>query len=143
MIKKALIENFLRLNGIPLHAEDEIIRSALIEARWHEDDVEVALLVLKGNRQNETVEVTAARQLFHSDDARVAPETLSSLLGVTVNIDSNQLYAVYHDTEAQTVERHPVLTASLLVFGAFILGLAMMYAMKIGPFHQPVEHFVF
>ncbi|MBX2866792.1 hypothetical protein KTR10_02475 [Candidatus Kaiserbacteria bacterium] len=142
MIKKRLIENFLKLNGIPLDAEDQIIRSALVEARWHEEDVEVALLVLKGNRQNDTVEVTAARQLFHSD-ARVAPETLSSLLGVTVNIDSNQLYAVYRDDEKYDPVLHPALTTLFLIAGAFVIGLAMMYAMRIGPFHQPVEHFVF
>jgi len=142
MIKKALVENFLRLNGIPMDAKDEIIRSALIEARWHEDDVEVALLVLKGNRQNDTVEVTAARQLFHSD-ARIAPETLSSLLGVTVNIDSNQLYAVYQDDDKYEPVAHPALMTLFLIAGAFVVGLAMMYVMKIGLFHQPVEHFIF
>ena len=142
MIKKSLIENFLRLNGIPLNAEDEVIRSALVEAKWHEEDVEVALLVLKGNKKDDTVEVTAARQLFHSD-ARVAPETLSSLLGVTVNIDSNQLYAVYQDDKQYEPVTHPFLMTMFLVAGAFVIGLAMMYAMKIGPFHQPVEHFVF
>jgi|GEM_PF-1344259 len=143
MIKKELIENFLRLNDIPLDAQDDIIRSALVKARWHEDDVEVALLILKGNTHNDSVEVTAARQLFHSD-THVAPETLSSLLGVSVNIDSEQLYAVYHgDSYTTDNVMSPFYAALLATFGALLIGTAMMYVMEIGPFHVPVEHFTF
>lgn len=145
MISKEHVENFLKLNGIPPTAADEEIRSALITARWHKDDVEVALLMLRGKKggEEEDSEIIAARQLFRSD-MRVAPETLSSLLGVDVKMNADRISAVY---QKQATIRTSALSIAFFTLFALIIvfaaALGFMYAMHIGPFYVPVEQFTF
>lgn len=142
MIQKAQVENFLRLNGIPATAPDEEIRSALISASWHEDDVEIALMVLRGQKGSEApedVEVIAARQLFHSD-ARVSPKLLSSLLGVPVHSKEGSVRAVYRKElsyKVMLMRAIVIVLLSLLIGGVFIFFL--MYAFDMGIFHTPAE----
>lgn len=93
MPQKAHIENFLRINGIPHDASDEVIRTALISARWHEKDADVALLVLrdKPTEGHESAPLISARQLFGVDDMRLAPETLTSLLGIEIKLSGKKI----------------------------------------------------
>jgi len=105
MLEKEHIENFLRLNGILCTAPDEEIHGALLAARWHEDDVAAALVVLRGGEKSkevspETKRMASARQLFRSDN-HLAPETLASLLGVEIKLHGNVLSAVDVQEELQ------------------------------------------
>ena len=55
MIEKRSVEAFLKVNGIPATAKDEEIRSVLLSARWNNNEVDTALMVLKENvLSNET-----------------------------------------------------------------------------------------
>lgn len=134
MIEKEHLENFLRLNGISPTAPDEEIRSALITAKWHDRDVEVALMVLRGEKGGADIEMIAAHHLFHTD-ARVAPETLSKLLGMDVRINGNELRASYHkaDADRQAVVFYIVLTIVALL-GTAVAALGLMYYFSIEPF---------
>lgn len=140
MVHKQHVENFLRLNGIPMTAPDEEIRSALFTARWHADDVEVALLALRGEVGKEDIEVITARQLFHTD-SKISPEALSSLLGITINAKSGHVHEVYHKED---IRHQPFLyfTLVLVLAGliAFIGIVFAMYALHVGPFYSPIEH---
>ncbi len=85
MIDKHHVEELLRLNGVQATAPDEEIKSVLISARWHEKDVETALLVLRENKQSHETHVERLNKVFTSDDA-LQPELISSLLGVDVDV---------------------------------------------------------
>lgn len=141
MVEKEHLENFLRLNGISPTAPDEEIRSALITAKWHDTDVEVALMVLRGEKGGEDIEMIASRQLFHSD-AHIAPETLSKLLGMHVQIGRNQLRASYNkaDADRKTAIFYTWLTIAS-VLGAGLLALFLMYSFQVGPFYAAAEVF--
>lgn len=93
MVKKAHIENFLRLNGLSVENSDEEIQSLLITARWQEQDALDAIAVLRGTKletNEEQVEDMARDELFRGN-AKLSPESLSSLLGVDVEVASTAL----------------------------------------------------
>ncbi|NCN52227.1 hypothetical protein GW943_00220 [Candidatus Parcubacteria bacterium] len=125
MIQKAHIENFLRINGIPPDSPDEEIRTALISARWQDDDVEVALLVLRGQTETEDVHVVAARKLFHSD-SRVSPKVLSTLLGINIHSKDENVTAYYSKRVVEKEESH---TFAILVSALILAAVAVTAAM--------------
>ncbi len=86
MLEKNNIEAFLRVNGIAPTAKDEEIRSVLLSARWNNDEVDTALMVLKENIKDQTTHVDTLHKVFNSDK-RLSAAEISSLLGITVNID--------------------------------------------------------
>lgn len=136
MIQKAHLENFLRINGIPPTADDEEIRTALISARWKDDDVEVALMVLKGHTSEEDFKIVSARRLLHTD-SRIAPEQLSELLGIQIKNHDGHVTEYYSKYVTETEESHTVLVVvSALVIAAITI-LAGMYLFQVGPFHVP------
>jgi hypothetical protein len=85
MIDKHHVEELLRLNGVQATAPDEEIKSVLISARWHEKDVETALLVLRENKLSHETHVERLSKVFVSDEG-LRPELISSLLGVDVDV---------------------------------------------------------
>ena len=138
MVQKEHLENFLRLNGISPTAPDEEIRSALVTANWHDQDVEVALMVLRGEKKGNEVEMIATHQLFHTD-AHIAPEMLSSLLGIDVQVGAHQLRASY-DKASQDREQfiYYVWLISISVLCTVIVAVGGLYLFDIGPFYAPV-----
>ena len=67
MIDKRSIEAFLRVNGIPPTAQDEEIRSVLLSAKWNENEVDTALVVLKENLTNQETHVDTLHKVFNSE----------------------------------------------------------------------------
>lgn len=90
MLDRAHIERFLQLNGVNPSAPDEEIKSILISASWHEDDVNAAIMVLRENKQSNESRVDSIHKVFHSDD-KLRPELVSSLLGIEMGISSNEI----------------------------------------------------
>ena len=83
MFERRHVEELLRINGVPLTAPDEQIKSVLISARWHEKDVETAMTVLRENTVSHETHVDTLQKMFRSDD-KLRPETISALLGVDI-----------------------------------------------------------
>lgn len=140
MVDRLHVENFLRINGIPPTAPDEEIKSALMTAKWHEHDVEIALMALRGEKHGGEVEVIAAHQLLHTD-AHVTPDTLSKLLGVRVELGEDKVTALYKSELSH--ERSLMATVNFIVLAilvAFIGIFIAMYILNIGPFYSPIEH---
>jgi len=109
MVKKAHIENFLRLNGLSVESSDAEIKSLLITARWQEEDALGAIAVLRGthtdSKVNEgEVEDMARKELFHGN-AKLSPESLSSLLGIDVEVKHTALAPDGTSTELQPAPR--------------------------------------
>lgn len=85
MIDRKHIEQILRLNGIESDAPDQQIKELLIRARWHEDDVETALVVLREDPKTKTDKIDAVHKVMHSN-TKLAPDTLNALLGIDVEV---------------------------------------------------------
>ena len=134
MIEKNHIESILKANGIPSTAPDEEIRSILISARWDNNDVDTALMVLKENRDSKATHVDTLHRVFHSDE-RLTPADISSLLGVKVSLSNEGVEKV--EIERRKVERAQSLAALTLALSIVLLGLTyLMYIESAGVFHD-------
>lgn len=90
MISREHVERILRLNGVDPSASDEEIKSVLISAKWHDDDAELGVMVLRENKVTHKERVDTLHKVFTSDE-RLKPETISSLLGIDVDMNSKEL----------------------------------------------------
>ena len=144
MVNKEHILNFLRVNEIPYPSPEEDIRRALGIARWHDDDIQVALLKLRNDSDPYQYNPNNARNIFFSD-IPIAPETLSSLLGVNISLPRARLRA--QNSRANSKDTLTTTVTLLTVFTSVVLGLFVtlfvMYLYNVGPFYTPVENFVF
>jgi hypothetical protein len=134
MIDRRHIEELLRLNGVKETAPDEEIKSVLISARWHEKDIETALVVLRENKDSHATRVERLNKVFTSDD-KLKPELISSLLGVDVDISNDAFGSDPRKnrrslTFGQIVQ---ICCLSILISSACIIG--MMWHLEVGLFH--------
>jgi len=118
MFKRPHIEKMLRVNGIEPTASDEVIKSVLLSAQWHEDDVEAAILVLRENINDHQTRVDSLHKVFRSDD-RLRPETISSLLGIEMGVTSAEIAVRRNRARG---EMTPALMAQIAL-GSLILSL--------------------
>lgn len=134
MIEKKQIETILKANGIPPTADDEEIRSILISARWNNNDVDTALMVLKENKDSKATHVDTLHRVFHSDE-RLSPSDISSLLGVKVSLRDEEVMDV--EDKRRKVERTQTLVSIILALSIVLLGLTyLMYVEQAGLFHS-------
>ena len=138
MFKKEHIEKMLRLNGVSLDDPDDVIKSVLISAQWHEDDVEAAVLVLRENKDSHETHVDSLHKVFRSDE-RLRPETISSLLGIEMDLSSK-------DIEVRRKRVHqPLMPSQVLVMAVISLVLSLifvfaaMWYLETGLFHQTLR----
>lgn len=132
MIEKRNIEAFLKVNGIPPTAKDEEIRSVLLSARWNNNEVDTALMVLKENTKNNETHVDTLHKVFNSDD-RLSGAEISKLLGIDVNLSDNELdlNAKHQLSQNTTV----IITFALsIVIAVSSIGY-LMYKEQAGVFH--------
>lgn len=139
MISKEHLENFLRLNGIPATAPDETIRAALINARWDKQDAEMAVTILRG-KEGEPSHIVHSHKRIHSDTG-LSSETISSLLGVTVRVNSQELQTPLRDSEKDDPQTHWVLLGALIVATAALLGA--LHHFQLGPFYVPNDSLIY
>jgi hypothetical protein len=133
MIEKRNIEAFLKVNGIPPTAKDEEIRSVLLSARWNNNEVDTALMVLKENVKSNETHVDTLHKVFNSDD-RLSSAEITKLLGIDVNLS---------DYEVEGVSQKRQLIENSSAFIVFILSLViafssigyLMYKERAGVFH--------
>lgn len=125
MIDRKHIEDILKLNGVQPGAPDQQIKELLIRARWHEDDVETALVVLRENPKDKKQKIDAVHKIIHSN-AKLAPETLSAILGIDVEVNE---VVERHRKSLQNAYRRQVLSlaAVSILFAAAFLTVAMGY----------------
>ena len=138
MFKKEHIEKMLRLNGVSLDDPDDVIKSVLISAQWHEDDVEAAVLVLRENKDSHETHTDSLHKVFRSDE-RFRPETISSLLGIEMDLSSK-------DIEVRRKRARPALMPSqvlVMTVISLVLSLifvfAVMWYLETGLFHQTLR----
>jgi len=133
MIDREHIEQILRLNGLTPTAPDEEIRSVLISARWHKEDVETAITVLRENVNTHRSRVDTLHDVFLTDK-RLSPEAIRSLLGIDVEVETNELEKMRKSRERLYVfQMISIFLIAILI--AIILILFIMYSTKVGVFH--------
>lgn len=140
MIDREQVAQILRLNGIDISAPADEIKSILLSAKWHEDDVETALTVLREDPNDKKEHVETLHRVFRSDE-KLKPETISALLGVDVEISANERELRRKHAKGQLtagLAMH-ILLISLVLSTIFIFG--SMWLLKVGIFHQTVVDF--
>ena len=134
MIDKRSIEAFLRVNGIPPTAQDEEIRSVLLSAKWNENEVDTALVVLKENVTNQETHVDTMHKVFNSDD-RLSSSEISSLLGIDVALSNDDILDI-NDKRTAVAKWQTISAFTLAVIIALLSVGYLMYQEKAGVFYD-------
>ena len=67
MLDRTHLERVLKINGVSPTAADEEIRAVLLSARYRDDEVNMALLVLRENVDTKAARVDSLQKLMRSD----------------------------------------------------------------------------
>jgi hypothetical protein len=135
MADRRHIESILKVNGIAPTAADEEIKSVLLSARFNDDEVDAALMILRENTKTNETRVDGLHKVFRTDKG-LQPAEITKLLGIDIEL-----------TSAETVNTDPrrfslfelvllSLASSLL---AIVCLLMYMYSEGIGWFHPSAE----
>ena len=134
MLQKKDIETILKINGVSAVAPDEEIRTVLLSARYNNDEVDTAIMVLRENMKTHQTRVEGLHKIFRSDES-LKPSEISALLGIDVQIDE---VATRQSRSRET----NFLQSSLVVIFATIFSVAgvlvAMYIYQVGIFHPVV-----
>lgn len=134
MIEKRNVEAFLRVNGIPPTAKDEEIRSVLLSARWNNNEVDTALMVLKENVVSNETHVDTLHKVFNSDD-RLSSAEITKLLGIEVNLSDHNFTDINH-TYQKTLNHSALITLILSILIAVSSIGYLMYKEQVGFFYD-------
>lgn len=144
MVDREHIINFLRINNISPSASEDAIEEALRIARWRDEDIRTALLKLNNDTDEKRPMEHNPHNLFFSNVA-VAPETLSSLLGIDIAVTHANHFPGDRDSTEYAAYSKMVIVLTILcsvILGVFAT-LFIMYIYDIGPFYSPIESYGF
>lgn len=131
MMQKQDIEKILKINGVSAAAPDEEIRSVLLSARYNNDEVDTAIMVLRENMKTHQTRVEGLHKVFRSDEALNASE-ISALLGIEVTVNDVVV-------DKRRGREMSTLQTALVVVVAVVLALfgvvGAMYYYQVGIFH--------
>jgi hypothetical protein len=131
MFDKRHIESILKINGIATTAPDEEIRSVLVSARFNDDEVQTAMMVLRENTKTNETHVDGLHKVFRTDQA-LKPSEIFQLLGIEVNIESTI-------DKQKEQKKYSLLQVLLLWCTSMIIAATLMmfymYSHEIGLFH--------
>ncbi len=133
MITREHVDNFLRINHVPDNASDEIVKEALIAARWDPTDVMYALRVLHGA---DTGDIEKPFVNLYSDTSKSA-NAISSLLHIDVRLNrelKQQKMPQPHSESFEAAMQNTVIVIVSLGIASGI-GFISMYYLGIGPFY--------
>lgn len=137
MIDRKHIESVLKVNGIPNTAPDEQIRSVLLSARFKEDEVETAIMVLRENIETKETKVDGLHKVFRTDQ-HLKPSEISKLLGIDVDLIEQVSVVAHRKTPAFSVLQFIVLWMTSIILAVATV-LFYMYSHQMGMFHPTVE----
>lgn len=141
MVKRNQIEAILKMNGVEPTSPDEIIRSVLLSARYSENEVDTALMVLRENIKTNKTRVDGLHKVFRTDEG-LKPDEIAQLLGIEVNVSERIEYDDEKDGSDFTFTKSQKITILVIAFTVTIVGFMMyMYIFKIGYFYQSLSTF--
>lgn len=137
MINREQIESLLKINGMSASAPDEHIRSVLLSARYNNDEVDTALMVLREDLVTKQTRVDGLHKIFRSDEA-LQPKEISKLLGIEV--DASQFP---QNDDSQTYRDYAALQYFVVWFFSVAFAvtgiLLYMYMNQVGLFHPTIS----
>jgi hypothetical protein len=131
MLQKKDIEAILKVNGVLPTSPEEEIRSVLISARYNNEDIDTAVMVLRENTVTNKTRVDGLHKIFRSDDA-LRPSEISALLGIDVEVD--HLSIRRNASRDMSIIQNAIVTVVAIVLAIFGVTLAM-YSYQVGVFH--------
>lgn len=137
MITREKVETLLRINGVEPVAPENEIRSILLSARFNDDEVNAALMVLRENTVTKQTNVQTAHKIFRSDQS-LNPKEISQLLGINVSVEEfeiqkHQVRQLSHTQFLMILMISVAIAISSLTF--------IMYVTQIGFFHPKIGAF--
>lgn len=138
MFQRDQIEKLLSLNGVHTTATDDEIKSVLFSARWHKDDVEAAMMVLRENKVTHETHVDSLHKVFRSDD-RLRPETVSALLGIEMEVTSDEISNKRSQRRAGLTSGQFMSIALVSLTLSVIFVLSSMWFLEMGLFHRTLR----
>lgn len=136
MLQKKDIETILKINGVSAVAPDEEIRTVLLSARYNNDEVDTAIMVLRENMKTHQTKVEGLHKIFRTDEA-LKPSEISALLGIDVQIDE------IVTPQDRSTENNFFQSSLVVIFATVfaVIGVVVaMYIYQVGIFH-PVAAF--
>jgi hypothetical protein len=85
MTDRKHIESILKINGLTPTSADEEIKSVLLSARFKDDEIDAALMILRENTHTSEVRVDGLHKVFRTD-AGLKPSEISQLLGIDIKV---------------------------------------------------------
>jgi hypothetical protein len=132
MISRANVEKVLKVNGVtPEDADEGVIRSVLLNARYNDHEVDTALMVLRENPKTQQSSVEGLHKVFRTDRG-LSPDEISSLLGIQIDA-SDMPTRVDKNREISSLQVSFIWALSVIAAAAGML--FYMYFYEIGPFH--------
>ena len=137
MMQKKDIETILKINGVSSSAPDEEIRSVLLSARYNNDEVDTAIMVLRENTKTHVQRVDGLHKIFRSDEG-LKPNEISSLLGINVDVET---VAIEKSRKRELTWLQSFLMTLFAIFLAISGVFLAMYFYQVGFFHPTVSAF--
>jgi hypothetical protein len=133
MLDRTHLERVLKINGVSPTAADEEIRAVLLSARYRDDEVNMALLVLRENVETKTTRVDSLHKLIRTDQLLTAKE-ISTLLGIEVSVPTMGRRKEQPEATSGAAGQRLAIAVLSVVLALIGLGLAM-YIQEFGVFH--------
>lgn len=133
MFERQQLEKILATHGLLATATDDEVRTTLMQAEWHTNDIDAALLVLHENPNAHRTHQDALHQL-HRTDERLRPETVKSLLGIDMHVSSSELIRNRRSRAGITIGQIFEIALVSCIFGLLAI-VAGMWVMEVGIFH--------
>ncbi len=136
MITKTEVESILRLNGVPVTAPDDMIKTVLQNANLTAEEADYAIQILRlPSDQLKQSDVTGLHKLFRTDQS-LRPDEIVQLLGIEVE-HTDEVVPQGKARAASPLQMTLVWILSAIFALAGIL--LYMYANNVGVFHPSAK----
>lgn len=132
MISRNQIESILKLNGVEPQSPDDVIRSVLMSARYDENEINTALMVLRKNTKTNKTRIDGLHKVFRTDES-LRPQEISLLLGVELEM-TEEIKPGAHLRKFSTGNYLAIIILSIAL--ALLSAIFLMYIQDAGPFHH-------
>ena len=135
MINRDQIEKILKINGVSPADPDEQIRSVLLSARYDNDEVDTAIMVLREDINTKKTRVDGLHKVFRTDQALDSKE-IAQLLGIDVDITDR--ITARENRQRVSFTHHMILWVLSVAFATGAI-LFYMNMHQVGVYHPAVN----
>lgn len=134
MLDRNHIERVLKINGVAPSANDNEIRSVLMAARFHDGEVDAALLILRSTDDASRGPAIDSMQKLLRTDRSLNAKEISNLLGIDMQLIDKSPSATRNSKQTISLSQHVVIWLLAIVISIIGIGLSM-YLLHFGFFH--------